>query len=203
MSRSPWPRAGQGLEPGAWGRQGKAMRAVGRNVPRRDGLDKVTGAARYVDDLRYPGMLYGRTVRSSIARGRLRSVTIAERPPGLIVVDHRDIPGRNLVALISDDQPCLVEHEVRHAAEPIVLLAHEDREALGATRVEIEYEAEEPLLDPARSTTVFKSIGITKGDLEAGFQAADVVVEGEYRVGHQEHAYIEPNGVIAVPGDGG
>jgi CO/xanthine dehydrogenase Mo-binding subunit len=179
------------------------MATVGTNVPRRGGREKVTGAARYVDDLRFPGMLYGRTVRSAIARGRVRSVTIGERPSGLVVVDWRDIPGRNLVALIAEDQPCLVERDVRHAAEPILLLAHEDREALDATRVEIDYEPAEPLYDPARSTTVFKSIAIDKGDVEAGFRAADEVVEGEYRVGHQEHAYIEPNGVIAVPGDGG
>ena len=177
------------------------MTAVGSNVPRRDGHEKVTGAARYVDDLRYPGMLYGRTVRSSIACGRVRSVRIHQRPPGLVVVDYRDIPGRNLVALIEDDQPCLVEQDVRHAAEPILLLAHEDRDLLSATRVEIDYDSAEPLLDPARSPRVFKSIGIEKGDIHAGFAAADEVIEGEYRVGHQEHAYIEPNGVIAVPGD--
>jgi len=179
------------------------MQSVGRNVPRRDGIEKVTGAARYVDDLRFPGMLHGRTVRSSIACGRVRSITITLPPPGLVAVDYSDIPGRNVVALIADDQPCLVEREVRHAAEPILLLAHEDRERLAATRVDIDYEPSDPLLDPAQSETVFKSIAITKGDLEAGFRAADVVVEGEYRMGHQEHAYIEPNGVIAVPGDGG
>jgi xanthine dehydrogenase molybdopterin-binding subunit B len=87
------------------------------------------------------------------------------------------------VALIADDQPCLVEQEVRHAAEPILLLAHEDRDLLAATRVDIDYEPSDPLLDPARSESVFKSISIDKGDLEAGFRAADVVVEGEYRVG--------------------
>ena len=179
------------------------MGAVGRNVPRRDGIEKVTGAARYVDDLRYPGMLYGRTIRSSIACGRLRSVRVENAPPGLTVVDYRDIPGRNLVALIAEDQPCLVEREVRHAAEPILLLAHEDRDCLAATRVEIDYEAAEPVLDPERSPTVFKSIAISKGDIGIGFRDAAVVVDGEYRVGHQEHAYIEPNGVIAVPGDEG
>jgi len=179
------------------------MTAVGRNVPRRDGRDKVTGAARYVDDLRFPGMLHGRTVRSSIACGRVRSITIVQPPPGLVVVDHADVPGRNLVALIEEDQPCLVERDVRHAAEPVLLLAHEDREALNAVRVEIDYEPAEPQFDPERSTQVFKSISIDKGDLEAGFRAADLVIEGEYRVSHQEHAYIEPNGVIAVPGSGG
>jgi CO/xanthine dehydrogenase Mo-binding subunit len=171
------------------------MPAVGRNIPRRDGFEKVTGAAKFIDDMRFPGMLHGRTIRSSVACGRIRDIRLSFDPAGFTVVDHRDVPGRNLVALIAEDQPCLVEREVRHAAEPILLLAHEDRERLLAARVEI--------LDPLCSPTTFKSIAIDKGDIEAGFRAADLIVDGEYRVGHQEHAYIEPNGVIAVPEDGG
>jgi CO/xanthine dehydrogenase Mo-binding subunit len=179
------------------------MPAIGRNVARRDGLDKVTGAAKYIDDLRFPGMLHGRTVRSSVASGRILDVRRSFDPAGFTVVDYRDIPGRNLVALIAEDQPCLAEREIRHAAEPILLLAHGNREHLFDARVEIDYEERAPVLDPLASPTVFKSIAINKGDLDAGFRAADLVVEGEYRVGHQEHAYIEPNGVIAVPEDGG
>jgi CO/xanthine dehydrogenase Mo-binding subunit len=172
-------------------------------MPRRDGIEKVTGAARYIDDLSFPGMLYGRTVRSSIPCGRIRAVNLPPDTAGLTVVDHRDIPGRNVIALIVDDQPCLVEHVVRHFAEPIVLLAHRDREKLLAADVDIEYEPATPVFDPLRSPTVFKSIAMTKGDVSAGFAQADLIVEGEYRVGHQEHVYIEPNGVIAVPENGG
>jgi CO/xanthine dehydrogenase Mo-binding subunit len=178
------------------------MRTVGRSLPRRDGSDKVTGAARYIDDLAFPGMLHGRTIRSTIPCGRIRSITLLSDPAGFTVVDYRSIPGRNVVALIADDQPCLAERVVRHYAEPILLLAHEDRERLIAAEVDVQYEPSEPLLDPLRSPHVFKSIAIHKGDLEAGFARADEIVEGEYRVGHQEHVYIETNGVIAVPGDG-
>jgi CO/xanthine dehydrogenase Mo-binding subunit len=179
------------------------MHVVGRSVPRRDGLDKVTGAAKYVDDLNFPGMIYGRTVRSTIPCGRVASVCHNFDHAGFTIVDHRDIPGRNLVALIVEDQPCLVERDVRHFAEPIVLLAHADREILQAAEVAIEYEPADPVLDPLLSPTTFKAIAINKGDIDAGFARADVIVEGEYRVGHQEHAYIEPNGVIAVPENGG
>jgi CO/xanthine dehydrogenase Mo-binding subunit len=179
------------------------MGVVGRNVPRRDGIDKVTGAAKYVDDLSFPGMLHGRTIRSTIACGRIRSVDRLFDPAGFTVVDHDDIPGRNIVALIADDQPCLAEHVVRHFAEPIVLLAHADRERLLSAEVEIQYEPSEPVFDPLRSPKVFKAITLAKGNIEAGFARADEIVEGEYRVGHQEHVYIEPNGVIAVPEHGG
>ena len=104
------------------------MTAVGKNVPRKEGAAKVSGAARYIDDLTFPGMLHGTTVRSSISRGEILAVRYAFDTAGFTIADHRDIPGKNVVALIEDDQPCLAVREVRHFAEPIALLAHEDRE---------------------------------------------------------------------------
>jgi CO/xanthine dehydrogenase Mo-binding subunit len=179
------------------------MDSVGTSVSRKDGIGKATGRTRYADDIVLPGMLYGRTVRSTIAAGTVRGIHLGFDPAGFTVVDHRDIPGRNVVALIDDDQPFLVERTVRHVAEPILLLAHENREALLAAKVELTYDATEPLFDPARSTLSFKDISILKGDVDAALARADVVVEGTYRTGHQEHVYIETNGVIAVPEDGG
>jgi CO/xanthine dehydrogenase Mo-binding subunit len=175
------------------------MASVGTSVARKEGMDRATGAAKYADDLRFPGMLIGRTVRSTIARGRVTGVTLGFDTAGFTVVDHRDIPGENTIALIEKDQPCLVNGVVRHAAEPILLLAHERREALVAASVRIDYQSEEPLFDPERSEQVFKHILIEKGNLERGFARADVVVEGSYATGAQEHVYIETNGVIAVP----
>ena len=180
-----------------------SFRSVGRNVPRKEGIAKVTGAARYIDDLSFPGMLHGATVRSTIARGEILSVTRGFDAAGFTVADFRDIPGKNVVALIEDDQPCLAEREVRHAAEPILLLAHEDREKLLGAKVAIEYREDTPVYDPEKSPKTFKEILIEKGKLARGFREADLVVEGEYRVGLQEQLYIETNGVIAVPENGG
>jgi CO/xanthine dehydrogenase Mo-binding subunit len=191
---------------------------VGVGISRIEGRDKVTGAARYVDDLVVPGLLHGRTVRSPVACGRIRRV---ELDPdfdwnGVVIADHRDIPGENVVALIEDDQPLLAAEEVRHAEEPILLLAHEDPErverAVRAVRVDI--EPAEPVLTiedalQARralhgADNVFKEIRIERGRLEDGFAAAHAVVEGEYRCGHQEQLYIENNGMLAErTADGG
>src|SRR5512141_1365534 len=118
--------------------------SVGVRVPRLDASDKVTGRALYLDDLQVPGVMHGRTVRSTIARGRVTRVTLdpAFDWNGVVVCDHRDIPGENIVALIQDDQQLLVSEFVNHAEEPILLLAHEDAEraeaALKAVRVEYE-----------------------------------------------------------------
>ena len=170
---------------------------------RKDGLEKVTGTAKYIDDLSFPDLLHARTIRSTTPAGEITGVAFNFDTTGFVVVDSRDIPGRNIVALIDDDQPCLAERTVRHFAEPILILAHDDRERLRAADVRIDYRPTAPNYDPAASAVSFKSIAIDKGDLGAGFSAAHRVVEGEYRVGSQEQLYIEPNGVIAVPeGDG-
>src|SRR5439155_4237320 len=91
--------------------------SVGRSVPRLEGMDKVTGRALYVDDLVVPGVLHGRTVRSTIAYGRIKRVELdpAFDWSGVVVADHKDIPGENVVALIEDDQPLLAADVVRHA----------------------------------------------------------------------------------------
>jgi len=179
--------------------------AVGQNVSRKDGIGKANGRARYADDLVFPGMLHARTIRSTIPAGELRGVRLDFDLAGFTVVDHRDIPagGRNVVALLQDDQPCLVEREIRHAAEPVLLLAHESREALLGARVTLDEARSEPVFDPLLSPKELKTILIEKGDVAKAFTRAAHIVEGEYRTGHQEHVYIEPNGVIAVPEDGG
>jgi CO/xanthine dehydrogenase Mo-binding subunit len=175
------------------------VRSVGRNVRRKDSDAKVTGAAKYIDDFSFPGMLYGRTVRSTIPRGRVNAIRLDFDITGFTLADFRDIPGRNVVALIDDDQPVLAEHEVYHYAEPVLLLAHADREKLHAAVVHLDYTPQPALFDPERSTRSFKNIAIDRGSIDDGFRAADVVVEGEYRTAHQEQLYIETNGVIALP----
>src|ERR1700758_1249492 len=119
-------------------------RIVGVSVPRKEGRDKVTGQAQYVDDMVLPNMLYGATVRSKIPRGRIKQITFG---PGIawdefVIVSAKDIPGKNCIALIVDDQPCLADGIVNHPEEPILLLAHENPHVLckALNAVSIEYE---------------------------------------------------------------
>src|SRR5437660_3106124 len=167
----------------------RAASAVGRNVLRKEGAAKAAGLAKYVDDLTFPDLLYGRTIRSTVACGEIARVTFNFDTAGFIVVDHRRIPGRNIVALIEEDQPCLAERHIEHVAEPVLLLAHENRERLFAADVQIEYRETPPGYDALAATTAFKTISIEKGDIAKGFAAADVVIDGEYRTGHQEQLY--------------
>ena len=178
-------------------------RAVGTNVRRKDGDAKVTGAAKYIDDIAFPGMIFGATIRSTIPHGEIAARHV-NLPKDFLVADYRDIPGKNYVALIEPDQPCLAENTVRHVAEPILLVAHADRRRLHGLdkQVSFDYREKSPIYDPEASETCFKRISIDKGDLNRGFAEADLLFEGEYRTGHQEQLYIETNGAIAVPGDG-
>lgn len=185
---------------------------VGRPVLRKEGLDKVTGRARYVDDLSFPGMLYGATVRSPVARGRLRGVSFAGHLPWheFTIVTAQDIPGANCVALILEDQPYLVEQFINHSEEPILLLAHHDKylleEARRHVRLDIEplppvFTMEDALKQTAiiwGADNVFKTFLMDKGNVDAVWAEADLIVEGEYETGAQEQLYIENNGMIAI-----
>ncbi len=190
--------------------------AVGQNVLRKEGYEKLTGAARYVDDLTLDGMLFGKTIRSTIARGRIKKIELdpAFDWSQVVVADCRDIPGDNYVALIESDQPLLVDHEVHHHDEPILLIAAESKVELekAARHLQIHYEELPPVLTIEESLAcaeviygtdnIFKRFLIGRGDVDEGFAAADRIIEGEYRVPHQEQLYIEPQGMIAVPGAG-
>ena len=188
------------------------LHIVGVSVPRKEGWEKVTGAARYVDDLVLPGMLYGATVRSSVARGKIRKLSF---DPSIawdefVLVTAKDIPGKNCISLIVDDQPCLASEAVNHAEEPILLLAHGDRHKLrkAVESVSIEYEPLPPVLtmeeSEQQSTIVwgtdntFKSYLVEKGDVDTVWKEAAHIVEGEYFTGAQEQLYIENNGVIGT-----
>ena len=178
------------------------LRVVGSSARRKEVFAKLTGSAEYVDDLCLPGLLHGVTIRSTVPRGRIREIAFDPGVPWdeFVVVTARDIPGRNVVTLINDDQPYLAEEFVNHLHEPVLLLAQVDKDLLrkGRGLVRIEYERLPPILDVNDSTEVVKRFQINKGDVEQVWVDAAFVIEGEYVTGAQEHVYIETNGMLAV-----
>jgi len=204
------------------------MNLVGKPIPRKEGRQKVTGAALYVDDLKFDGMLHGVTVRSSIARGRIKNISF-NQPPAIAggadkaipwdeftIVTAKDIPGEDYVGLILNDQPYLADEVVNQPEEPIVLLAHHDKYLLEEARrhVSIDYEELPAIFSLEDSLAqkeiiwgddnVFKKFLVNKGNVDDAWAEADFIVEGEYETGAQEQLYIEPNGAIAIsnPVDG-
>lgn len=123
----------------------RSTAVVGTSPLRKEGRAKVLGAAQYVDDICLPGMWHGATVRSAIARGRIRSITFdpcIDWSHYAIVTAH-DIPGENTIVHLTKDHPCLADKKVEHPGEPVVLLAHAEKSALVAavSAVRIEYDA--------------------------------------------------------------
>ena len=185
---------------------------IGKSVPRKEGRKKVTGAALYVDDISFPEMIHGTTVRSSVPRGRIKNISFGGEIPWdeFTIVTPQDIPGENYVALILNDQPYLAEKVINHAEEPVLLLAHADKYLLAEARRHVQIDVE-PMtasltLDDSLEKkhviwgedNVFKSFLVDKGNVDDVWGSADYVIEGEYRTGAQEQLYIENNGVIAI-----
>jgi CO/xanthine dehydrogenase Mo-binding subunit len=186
------------------------MRLATRSPLRREGPEKLTGLAKYTDDLVFPGAWYGATIRSSEPHARLLAIDLDASFDWtrVAVVTASDIPGPNVVSLIRDDQPVLVPvgGEIRHQAEPICLVAAPDRETLRIAKRHLHPRTERlpAVFDPLASTEEISHCEVGRGDLEAGFAEAELVIEGTYRVGHQEQLYIENQAMIAVPHpDGG
>ena len=185
---------------------------IGKSVPRKEGRDKVTGTARYIDDMTMPAMIYGATVRSQIPRGVIKHISFDPQFEWseFVIVTAQDIPGKNCIALIGDDQPCLADGKVNHPEEPILLLAHADPHLLrkAVDGVSIEYEplpAVFTIEESERCSEIIwgmdntlKTFLIAKGDVDRVWAKADYIVEGEYTTGAQEQLYIENNGVIAA-----
>ncbi|MGA2653521.1 MAG: xanthine dehydrogenase family protein molybdopterin-binding subunit [Terracidiphilus sp.] len=186
-------------------------RIVGAPVLRKEGVDKLLGRARYVDDIERKGMWFGLTVRSTIPRGFIRSIKFDRRIDWseFTIVTAADIPGKNHVHLIIADQPVLADGIVNHCDEPILLLAHPDKYKLreAASAVHIEYDPLPPVFTIDESErqqiivwgadNLIKSFLLEKGDVDSAWASAAHIVEGEYRTGAQEHLYIENNGMIA------
>jgi len=199
---------------------------IGKGVPRPDAVDKVRGEARYVDDLTFPGMLYGAVVRSEQPHARVADIdaSSARDEPGFVaLITAEDIPGENVVSVVYDDQPALADGTVRYVGEPIALIVAETRRAArnAAQRVAISYDLLTVVSDPLAALApdapaivrdpraaegggnLFNEMNLRKGNVDPAFAAADVVLEAEYDTGYQEHAYIEPQGAIAIPDEGG
>ncbi len=182
------------------------------------------GRAQYVDDITLSDMWFGATVRSTIARGRILNIEFPAHIPWheFTIVTAADIPGENTIIHLTNDHPCLADGFVNHPEEPIVLLAHPNREVLPAAvaAVKITYEElpgvftieeSEAGADGDKSKVIwngsnhggtantFKRYLMEKGtrdELDRIFAEADFIVEEEYRTGAQEQLYIENNGVI-------
>ncbi len=189
--------------------------SVGKSVTRNDVFEKVTGIAKYIDDYKFGDMLYGATVRATVPHGNIKSLNSepALKIDGVVsVYTHKDIPGKNEVPFIFCDYPLLAEKKVLFHGQPVALVVAKTPEIakFAAKKVEVTYQELPAITDVHQSLkkdavkifgadNIFKKYDIVRGDAEKAFLTADVVVEGTYTTNYQVHAYLEPQGMIAVP----
>ncbi len=184
-------------------------------INRVDAFDKCTGKTKYINDFKFDGMLYAKTLRSTRPRAKIKSIHIPELPDGYYIVDKNDVPGRNRVKILIYDQPFFAEDVVNYIGEPILLVVGPHREKILhiLSQIEVNYEDLEPVLtmDDALSAdsprifgrdNCFVDYKYYKGNPEKAFANAQKIIQRTYRTGYQEHIYIEPQGVIGLFEDG-
>ena len=188
---------------------------VGRDVPRTDAVPKVTGAAQYVADLQLPGMLHAAVLRSPHPHARIVSVdTAAARAMAGVkaVVTGADTAQRKWGAFRPDLYPLAIEN-VRYVGDEVAAVAAVDPATARAAvdRIAVEYEvlpavlsldqalaAGAPLVHDDAPGNVAHHFSFERGAVDAGFKAADVVVEGTWESARQWHTALETIGCVAT-----
>ncbi len=192
---------------------------LGTSLPRPDALGKVLGTANYPGDLLRAEMLHMKVLFAGRPHARIVSIdtSAALAHPGVVaVLSAADVP-YNAFGLIEADQPVLCYDVVRFEGDKVALVIAEDGETAeqAIKLIKVEYEdlpavldTEAALLDAptrvhANHPNLLGHVPIRKGDVEAGFAAADVVIEEEFSTTWQEHAYLQPDAGIAFVDKGG
>ncbi len=196
----------------------RQFRYVGHSVPRVDGVEKVTGQAKFVGDIVIPGMLHGKILRSPFPHARIRSIDAsrAEGLPGVIcVLTAADIAD---ITPIYNGRPVIAMNKVRYVGEPVAAVAADDLATAEAALSLVNVDYEElpavndieaairhgaPLVHDEKGGNIGTHEMVNRGDVEAGFAQSDIVVEDMFTFPMVYHYAMEPHSVIAHYDDKG
>ncbi|SHH13642.1 xanthine dehydrogenase family protein molybdopterin-binding subunit [Pollutimonas bauzanensis] len=194
-----------------------AQKAIGRRVPRHDAGKQVTGQICYAEDIRLPGMLHVKFLRSRHAHARiLRIDTLrAAAAPGVAaVITGDDVPFNRMGAFIQD-QPILANEHARYLGDPVAAVAAATPEAAARAieLIDVEYEVLPAVFDPFQAlqkdapilhgeTNILGTWRLDHGDVDAGFAASHMVVEETYRTQIVEQCALETQIAVVVPKEG-
>jgi xanthine dehydrogenase molybdenum-binding subunit len=189
--------------------------AVGKSLQRIDGVDKVTGSAKYAADIKLENMLHAKLLRSPHAHAKVKRIdtSVAQKLPGVrAVATIFEVPKVieywfSLRTEKKKKQMFLRDNVVRFIGDPVLAVAADDQQILDKALglVEVEYEPLSALHDPitameetdvkihSRGNIAFK-VNKVYGDIHQGFKKADIVIENRYRTSKQKHATLEPFG---------
>ena len=184
---------------------------------RNDAVAKVTGRARYADDLKFPGMLHAAPVYTPHVHAKINRIdtTAAEAMAGVVrVITAKDVPGSCRFGQIMKDYRILADDKIRYNGDVVAVVVAETRATAIAAAARIEVEAQElpAILDPATAmergapliheehgSNIVNHHKIRRGNIETGFGESDVIIEEEFQTPFVEHAYMEPESAVSVP----
>jgi len=187
------------------------MGNISNPVKRFDFDEKVDGRAQYCADIKLEQMLYAKTLRSEKARAKIASIEIPHLPPGYFIVDQNDIPGKNIVPIVYEDQPFLAPNRVNYIGEPILLVVGPDKPSILdiLKKIKVNYEELKPVLSIAEAQELqeeyifankpcFVEYAYSKGNIAEAIKNSKFFIEDEFRTGYQEQAYLETQSMIGV-----
>ena len=193
----------------------KGLDVIGTLQPRPDAIEKVTGKAIFTDDICFEGMLYARVKRSEQPHALVRRIDVdeARRLEGVTaVLTAEDIPGKRTHGIVIYDWPVMVGvgEMVRYVGDALAIVAAEtpDIAAQALALIQVELEPQPVISGPVQacqpdaprlheSGNLLKHIKVRKGDVEAGFAEADVVLEHTFHTQITDHAFLEPECSVA------
>lgn len=187
------------------------MESISKPIKRYDFDEKIEGKAKYCGDIHLENMIYAKTVRSEIARGKIISIEISVLPSGYFIIDYKDVTGKNVVPIVYEDQPFFAENVVNYIGEPILLVAGPDKQIILEIikNIKIKYQPQKPILSIEEAVNTnenyifgnkpsFVEYEYSKGNINEAIKNAEFFVEDEFRTGYQEQAYLEPQSMAAV-----
>jgi CO/xanthine dehydrogenase Mo-binding subunit len=177
------------------------VKYVGKEYRRVDGLGKIDGTTKYVDDYNISDMLYVSVVRSSIPYGKITNIDCSGINMKEIkgIYTAKDFPGNNSYGFPICDNQILAKGEVKYIGDAIAIVCAEAKEMAdkAAKLIKVEYEAYEPVFSVEKADKSFSKLVVKKNIDKASANNEDVVLEMELSTKHQEHMYIEPEGAVA------
>ena len=187
---------------------------VGSRVAREDAWGKVFGQTKFPADVNLPDQIYGVVVRSPHPHARVRGINITQAMglPGVVtVLTAKDVP-HNSHGVLFRDQPVLADY-IRMVGDPVAVVGAETIEIARAAAklVDVDYELLPAVFDPEeammpdvlplhselRPTNILYHLPIRRGDMDKGWTLADVVIERDYSTQHVDHAFLQPEAVLA------
>ncbi len=201
------------------GEEAMSHKIVGRGERRVDAPGKVSGTAKFAADYNVGFQLYGKVLRSKYPHAQILRIDTskAEHLEGVeAILTAKDIPGEKVFGIVTKNQAILAFDKVRYLGDGVALVAATTNDVAeeALSLIDVEYDPLPVVTDPETAMqadspkihaddNTFVHHKVRKGDIQKGFAEADFVIERTFKTQFIEHSYLEPEAVLAEPGEQG